>query len=120
MGFGFTAGAWMQRGFRRSSRRFPLKVDEAKRKRLARCPRHPSISGVESGTRSVLGLLIGLHPGFVEGGMFHRLAAYDEIAIDRMDRAVVALNDGRIVVRAGRLFFQMAFPLPRFAFVGRD
>lgn len=63
---------------------------------------------------------ICLHPGFIEGGMLHALAAFHEIAVDHVDRAVAALNNGRIVEGALLLPLQWTGPFPSLAFVFRN
>ena len=59
------------------------------------------------------------NPSLVEGGVLHAFAAGDEVAIDAVDRAVGALNDGGVMKRSGGLVFQVPRLRPRAPLIAR-
>src|SRR5205823_459371 len=58
-------------------------------------------------------------PRLVERGMFHALAARDEVAVDDVDRAVLADDRRRVVIASLGVPLEMAGPFPGLALVVR-
>src|SRR5262249_29983006 len=86
-----------------------------------RCPSRRRVGLVRRarGLGGPASAISGADPGLVERGVLHALhlpalalLAGDEIAVDRVDGPVLALDDGRIVIGAAVMLLQVPGPLP--------
>src|SRR5688572_16939829 len=64
-----------------------------------------------------LRIRVSFYPRLIERCVFHAFAALNKVTVNGVQRSIACLNDRGVMKLAVGLVFEMASPLPTFAFV---